>query len=592
MSGKKIIRLIIILSCVLAGTAALTVAFLAYRLGFDKDQVWGAQRLLLAGFGFLTCLLGALVLWYPPIERKAKALAGKLNRPFLPSHLPGARRESTQPRTVESLLENKKGISSPRTIAPTGHTGNWVAASCLAALVVAVMCITDGTFSTWTPSSRYFDKLAAAFLQGSYALVEQPPAELLALEDPYDWQAREGLEYIWDASLYEGKYYLYFGPVPALAALPFKWLLRSTVIEDQYILMGFYAGFVISLGAMLSWLRDKFFPHAPPWTAALFTLLGGLCLPVLWLVQARYFYEVSIMGGQFFLILGLYAVLRGMAAVKKAHNWLLLGGAAWGAAIGCRMNHTVGIGLMAALAACIFVRQGKKSAARLVWLAIPLILWGVWLGYYNLARFGSVLEFGHRYQLTGPAYSDNIRVIFSLSYALPNAYNIFLRPPLILLGAYPYISAPFISQDMWPWFIRPPANYYYSEAIVGLLPGVPVLALLLAPIFHTLMQFVRWLHTEGATDAKTANPAVRQTWLMLAAGMAGSSMTIVLYIASTMRYLADIAPLALILLAVTTWEMLDKLRTAPLFRWLWLGLLLTLATISLLLSLWINYWAR
>jgi len=106
------------------------------------------------------------------------------------------------------------------------------------------------------------------------------------------------------------------------------------------------------------------------------------------------------------------------------------------------------------------------------------------------------------------------------------------------------------------------------------------------------MQFVRWLHTEGATDAKTANPAVRQTWLMLAAGMAGSSMTIVLYIASTMRYLADIAPLALILLAVTTWEMLDKLRTAPLFRWLWLGLLLTLATISLLLSLWINYWAR
>jgi hypothetical protein len=74
----------------------------------------------------------------------------------------------------------------------------------------------------WTPYTRYYDRQADAFLAGSLSLLEKPPAELLALANPYDYHNREGLGYLWDASLYRGKYYLYWGPVPALVAAGVK----------------------------------------------------------------------------------------------------------------------------------------------------------------------------------------------------------------------------------------------------------------------------------------------------------------------------------------------------------------------------------
>ena len=75
------------------------------------------------------------------------------------------------------------------------------------------------------PSEEYYAALAANLLHGRTTLPVRPRPELLRLEDPYDPQENH-LYRSQDASLYKGRYYLYFGVVPAVTlydrSQPFK----------------------------------------------------------------------------------------------------------------------------------------------------------------------------------------------------------------------------------------------------------------------------------------------------------------------------------------------------------------------------------
>ena len=67
-----------------------------------------------------------------------------------------------------------------------------------------------------------YNLLAKGYLSGHLSLSILPAPELLALPDPYDPIANARLR-IWDATLFKGRYYLYFGPTPALLLFaPFR----------------------------------------------------------------------------------------------------------------------------------------------------------------------------------------------------------------------------------------------------------------------------------------------------------------------------------------------------------------------------------
>ena len=90
---------------------------------------------------------------------------------------------------------------------------------------------------------EYFPLLTDAFLAGQTSLLVQPSAEMLALPDPYDPYANARYR-LHDASLYHGKYYLYFGPTPALVLfLPYKvltgWHLPSRIAVALFCTLGF-----------------------------------------------------------------------------------------------------------------------------------------------------------------------------------------------------------------------------------------------------------------------------------------------------------------------------------------------------------------
>ena len=70
-----------------------------------------------------------------------------------------------------------------------------------------------------------YGALAHSLLNGRLDLMQDPPEELLALDNPYDSTARGAAQVnsLWDHAYYNGRYYVYFGIVPCLLfQLPFE----------------------------------------------------------------------------------------------------------------------------------------------------------------------------------------------------------------------------------------------------------------------------------------------------------------------------------------------------------------------------------
>ncbi len=84
-------------------------------------------------------------------------------------------------------------------------------------LIIYVWFISIGPWRSRGHTSDYYSRLASSFLHGQLALEQKPDPALLALPNPYDHKARKNVPVLGDASLYKGKYYLYFGPFPGLA---------------------------------------------------------------------------------------------------------------------------------------------------------------------------------------------------------------------------------------------------------------------------------------------------------------------------------------------------------------------------------------
>src|SRR5579871_4598371 len=97
------------------------------------------------------------------------------------------------------------------------------------------------------PGTGYYDLLARGFANGHLYTAVDPVPELLALSDPYDPIANAPYR-VHDMSLYRGRYYLYFGPVPALTLfLPWGLITGKPLGDGRAALICVIAGYVFSL---------------------------------------------------------------------------------------------------------------------------------------------------------------------------------------------------------------------------------------------------------------------------------------------------------------------------------------------------------
>ena len=94
-------------------------------------------------------------------------------------------------------------------------------------------------FAHWMEPSQY-GYLADALLEGRTDLDLPVSPSLAALDDPYDFEARYEIgsttdeRIFWDHAFYQGRYYSYFGVVPAILVFaPFR-LITGAMLNTSY----------------------------------------------------------------------------------------------------------------------------------------------------------------------------------------------------------------------------------------------------------------------------------------------------------------------------------------------------------------------
>ena len=277
-----------------------------------------------------------------------------------------------------------------------------------------------------------------------------------------------------DASLYRGKYYLYFGVVPALAPLPAAAPGRPRRpprepggghLRDRPASSPGCSCCGTS-SAPTSPVRragaGRRLRHRRPRQRRALRAARGLGL------RGRHHRRLRLPRGR-------DLVLRhrrpGWAPVPAR---LALGGLLLGLAVGCRPNHILLVPLLPLLAWPAVRGPGTRARAAVAVL-VPLGACLLLLGAYNQARFDRWLEFGTRFTLAGaprPAWLDP-RAIPAI------VWFHFLAPPTVTRD-FPF----FLPRTDYPG--QTPEGFYAEPSVTGAFAHAPFLLILLvaAPLLR------------------------------------------------------------------------------------------------------------
>ncbi len=456
--------------------------------------------------------------------------------------------------------------------------------SSLMVLVVYVWLVSCGLWTKWPATTTYYDQLATSFSHGTLALETKPNPALLALPNPYDPSARTGIQTPTDISLYNGRFYLYFGPFPALLLMIAR-ILPLGEIGDQYLVFIFVSGLLIFLSLLLVRIKERFFSELSPWLVPAGILTAGLICPVGWVLGLPTVYNAAITGGEFFFMAGFYFAFRAMDR-PSISNWMLAtAGVFWAAALGSRITQILPIGFMTLMVAIWIVgkyrRTGKFSGLipSLLSLGLTLGIGLAGLAWYNWARFGSVFETGITYQLAGPFLQKYHQDIFSPVYIVQNIYNYLLILPK-LKGVFPFLIPVYGNIKPILSFLPLP-SLYYSQEITGYIFNAPFILFALIPtvsLFSTSRRQPKNLPDIG--DKSIFN------WLVI--GLLGSFLFgfafFLVFFWVAMRYFTDFIPSLALLSIIGFWQVQVYFDRRPVRQFVFILIGLGLIAFSIISS--------
>lgn len=313
------------------------------------------------------------------------------------------------------------------------------------------------------PGDAFYAGLAEGFLRGQLSMPHKPDPRLMALAHPYDYQARETnkIPYLWDASYYNGRYYLYFSPVPALLFYLPVGVTYGAYPSDQ-LAAAFFAAWAFLMAVLF--VRRALGPTRRVPLAIWIVMLGlGGVVPFI-MVYSRT-YEVTTLCGMAMTATWAWCLLRYIESPRISRLvWMCV----WlGLAIATRPN----LGLLVIVA---FLAIPKPRLRHALIALIPLGIIGGALLAYNYARFHDPLEFGTRYQLTYMPM-ENHRVCGCRSF--PEALRIVNNSTLYLF-ATPHVGRDFPYVDLPTQQLDPAVSFNErSDHVGGLAPLLPLAAI-------------------------------------------------------------------------------------------------------------------
>jgi len=403
-------------------------------------------------------------------------------------------------------------------------------------------------------TSSYYSLLATSFKNGELALPLKPDPALLELPNPYDPAARQGIKVPVDISLYNGKFYLYWGPAPSLLVAIFQSFLSMKVSEAQLLFI-FMSGIFLSQFLLIMNLRERFFPEIPKWLVLPSIFFAGLANPTLWLLSQPKIYETAIAGAQFFFIAGFTSAVLSLGHQPFSRWGLALAGVFWALAVGTRSIMVFPVGFMTFMVLYLLFKTYSRSFFRLVAevipLGLPLFIGALGFCWYNWARFGSFFETGFTYQLAAPYLQKHINELFLPSYIFQNLYN-YLLNPFIIKQSFPFLY-PIRGriEEILSWPILP--ELYTAQAITGLLCTTPFLVFAILPAARYVKElFGKHRAQKFSENSNTAS--LRWIITSLLGSFALPFISLLVFFWAAMRYAEDFIPALTLLSIIGFWQ--------------------------------------
>ncbi len=310
-------------------------------------------------------------------------------------------------------------------------------------------------------SNHQYYELVEAFKNGKVDIGEANDA-LKKLDNPYapSERGQKKVSFPWDRAYYNGKYYVYFGVVPAiLLYLPYNLITGKNL--PNYIALYIFGIMTMAGIMLLLWaIIKKWYQNTP---FAIFLLLsivfaasaGAITL----VIQKPDLYLVPITSA---IMMAVFALAFWILAAdsEKISSWKLALGSLCAALIaGCRPQFLVVIFLGIIIfwsdvfkRRRLFSKSGIKQTAA---LCIPFAVVAAGIMWYNHARFGSPFDFGANYNLTTNDMTHRGFVVGRTGLGIFT----YLLQPVRITSAFPFIQP-----------ISPAAEYQgltLAEQVVG-----------------------------------------------------------------------------------------------------------------------------
>ena len=304
------------------------------------------------------------------------------------------------------------------------------------------------------PYQQYNKFLVDALLAGKTQLDFGNPEKLLEAERPYDnaWLNNNGYEpgvdWAHDWAWYKGKFYCYFGIVPAvLLYVPYK-VFTDNYLSNHAGIFLFMAVAVVFMALLWRHCVRRYMPN----TRFVFYLLSffalffasGLFGPL----RFTRFYSIVSSAGFMFVVAGAFLLLKSIEREKTNLRALFFACLCLALAVGCRPNL-----LLASLMVPAFLWK-RRSWELLALVAVPYVMVAIPLCLYNYARFGSIFDFGFKYNMTTLNTAAH-----SLLDPIGKTINVFI-------ASISYLFTVNVYSFMFPYVNSIPQHTWFKYAIV------------------------------------------------------------------------------------------------------------------------------
>ncbi len=253
---------------------------------------------------------------------------------------------------------------------------------------------------------RQYYNLIEAFKRGELSTGEGSES-LNAMKNPYDFNARveNEVEFNWDNAYYKGKYYSYFGVLPAiLLHLPYN-LITGGELPNNIAVIVFGIMLIIGAAFLLWEVIKRWYKNTPFVLYIMMSVVFSAISALFYAVYKPDFYMIPPLSALAFSVIALGLWI----GAEREDGTLRVSRVMWGALLialtsMCRPQFllTLFFGVVLFWDAVFKKRTlfSRTSIRTTLALCLPIIIVAAVAMWYNYARFGSPFDFGANYNLT------------------------------------------------------------------------------------------------------------------------------------------------------------------------------------------------